>query len=68
MGLPAGAITIESLGLRGANSPGRIVNVEVLGTQQRPEWKQAENGLTLNMPFGIAGIPEYGISLKVQLS
>jgi alpha-L-fucosidase len=67
LGLPSGEMTIEALGLSRASAPGKIAKVEVLGSQQAPVWKQAENGLTVEVPKGIAGIPEYGVALKAHL-
>jgi alpha-L-fucosidase len=65
LGLPAGEITIAALGLGGANSPGKIGKVEVLGTGKAPVWKQTATGLTLKAPAGVAGIPEYGVAVKM---
>jgi len=68
LGLPAQEMTIEALGLSSPNSPGKIAKVEVLGSTQAPQWKQAANGLTVKLPQGIAGIPEYGVALKASLA
>ncbi|HKF46384.1 MAG TPA: alpha-L-fucosidase [Terracidiphilus sp.] len=64
LGLPAGEMNIEALGLAGANSPGKIAKVEVLGSTQAPQWRQAANGLSVKIPNGITGAPGYGVALK----
>ena len=68
LGLPAQEITVEALGLSSPNSPGKIAKVEVLGSTHAPQWKQADNGLTVKMPNGISGIPDYGIAIKASLA
>jgi alpha-L-fucosidase len=68
LGFPTGEMTIETLGLASTNSPGRIAKIEVLGSQKAPVWKQAEKALTIKVPEGIPGIPEYGVALKAYLA
>lgn len=68
LGLPSQETTIQSLGLSSANSPGRIEKLELLGAREAPVWKQTASGLTVVIPKSIAGIPEYGVALKVHLS
>ncbi|HVX56553.1 MAG TPA: alpha-L-fucosidase, partial [Candidatus Saccharimonadales bacterium] len=68
LGLPEGEFTIESLGLSGAHSPGKIGKVEVLGSKQQPQWKQTDRGLAVTLPRDIAGIPAVGIALKLSLA
>jgi len=68
LGLPSQETAIEALGLSSKTSPGRIAKVEVLGSRQTPTWKQTENSLTIKVPESIAGIPEYGVALKVYLA
>ena len=68
LGLPAGELAIQALGLSSPNSPGKIAKLEVLGSTQAPKWKQSANGLTVTMPNGISGIPDYGVALKASLA
>jgi alpha-L-fucosidase len=68
LGLPREEMTIEVFGLAGANSPGRIAKIEVLGSHEAPAWNQAEKGLTIKVPAEVSGIPEYGVALKVYLA
>ena len=68
LGLPTQEMTIQALGLSGANSPGRIEKLEVLGARRAAAWKQTAKGLTVTVPESIAGIPEYGVTLKAHLS
>ena len=68
LGLPNKEMTIEALGFSGPNAPGRIAKVEVLGSNQTPVWRQSNDGLTIKLPEGIAGIPEYAVTVKTYLS
>jgi hypothetical protein len=68
LGRPAQETTIQALGLSTATYPGRIEKVEVLGARQVPEWRQAQNGLSIKVPESVAGIPEYGVTLKAYLA
>ncbi len=68
LGLPTEEMNVQALGLSGATSPGKIERVEVLGARQAPRWKQTQNGLTITVPESIAGIPEYGVTVKVCLA
>ena len=68
LGLPTQEIVIEALGLSSPNSPGKIAKVEVLGATHVPQWRQAANGLSVKLPQGIAGIPEFGVALKASLA
>jgi hypothetical protein len=67
LGLPSQETTIQALGLSSASSPGRIEKLEILGAHEVPAWKQTANGLTVTVPKSIAGIPEYGVTLKAHL-
>jgi alpha-L-fucosidase len=68
LGLPAGEMAIAGLGLGGANSPGKIAKVEVLGAKQAFKWKQTDGGLSVKVPEGIPGVPEYGVAVKAYLA
>ncbi len=68
LGLPNKEMTIETLGFSSPNAPGRIAKVEVLGSNQTPVWRQSNDGLTIKLPEGIAGIPEYAVTVKTYLS
>ena len=68
LGLPTQEIVIEALGQSSPNSPGKVAKVEVLGSTQAPQWRQASNGLTVKVPSGISGIPDYGVAIKASLA
>ena len=68
LGVPTQETTIQSLGFSSESSLGRIEKLEVLGAGEAPAWKQTETGLTVTLPKSIAGIPEFGVALKVHLS
>ena len=68
LGHPTQETTIEALGLSSATSPGKIGKVEVLGARQVPDWKQTEGGLSIRVPESLAGMPEYGVTVKAYLA
>ena len=68
LGHPSGETTIQALGLSSANSPGRIVKVEVFGARQAPLWEQTQNSLTIKVPELLLGVPEYAVTVKAYLA
>ncbi|HEY2857155.1 MAG TPA: alpha-L-fucosidase [Terracidiphilus sp.] len=67
LGLPTDEVNIAALGFASENAPGKIAKVEVIGSTQRPEWRQEGSGLKVKLPQSIAGVPDYAVSLKVFL-
>jgi alpha-L-fucosidase len=61
MGWPEKRAVIEPLGTRAG--AGKVRNVELLGFPGKLEWKQAENGLTVEMPGQKPS--DHAIALKV---
>ncbi len=68
LGHPSEETTIQALGISSSTSPGKIEQVEILGSHLVPKWKQTENGLIVTVPETLAGIPEYGVTVKVFLA
>jgi alpha-L-fucosidase len=68
LGWPAGEYTIQSLGLTGPNSPGKIQNVQLLGTDAKVTWKQTNAGLVVTLPTQYKPKVDYAAVLRVQLS
>ena len=62
------AFVIESLGTASAAHPGRIARVELLGTDEKPIWRQTAAGLHVTLPKTYHPKVDYAASLKVSLA
>jgi alpha-L-fucosidase len=65
LGWPSGPFTIQALGSQSLQRPGRIENVELLGTQERVQWKQLPGSLHLQLPENYRPAVNYAAALKV---
>jgi alpha-L-fucosidase len=63
MGWPEKEAVVRALGTASAQSPGKIVQVELLGHQGRLTWSQEAPGLRVQLP--VENPSEYAITLKV---
>ena len=68
LGWPAGEMAIESLGTGNATQPGKIANVELLGTDERVRWKQGGDALRVELPKQYRPPTDYAAALRVSLS
>ena len=68
MGWPKGPAVIKSLGTSAATNPGKIENVELLGTDERVRWKQRPDGLHVELPKNYHPAVDFAASLKVSLA
>jgi alpha-L-fucosidase len=50
LGWPAGEIVIESLGTGNAAQPGKVANVELLGSGERVRWRQEASAMRVELP------------------
>ncbi len=66
MGWPEKALVVNALGLNGAQNPGKIGRVEVLGWKGDLKWKQDENSLTVQM--AAEKISDLAIALKIEFA
>jgi alpha-L-fucosidase len=66
MGIPAGEFVIKPLGGDSPQQPGKILNVQLLGYQDKLHWKQDNHGLKVRMPA--VNLSDMGITLKVTLA
>jgi alpha-L-fucosidase len=66
MGWPDKSAVIDALGLNSPQNPGKIRNVELLGSKSELKWKQDESSLRVEMPPN--KISDVGITLKVDLA
>ena len=50
LGWPAGEFVVQSLGTSSATQPGKIAHVQLVGTEEKVAWKQAADGLHVELP------------------
>lgn len=67
LGWPAAEFAIASLGTASATQPGKIERVELLGTAEKPRWKQAADGLRVTLPAGYKPAVDFAAALKISL-
>ena len=68
LGWPTESFTVQSLGLSAATKPGKIANVELLGTDQKVSWNQQTDALRVELPKLYKPTVDYAAVLKVTLS
>jgi alpha-L-fucosidase len=68
LGWPAGPFTINALGLEANTQPGRVLNVELLGTQAKLRWKQKSNGLTIEPPTSYHPAVDLAAAFKITIA
>ena len=66
MGTPAGEFVIQPLATNSPQEPGKILNVQLLGYQDKLHWKQDKQGLKVRMPA--ANLSDIGVTFKVTLA
>jgi hypothetical protein len=69
MGWPKGETVIQALGTASPQTPGRIVNVELLGYKDKLNFQQQSAGLHVQFPAEPPSGPssQLGIALKIAL-
>lgn len=68
LGWPKGEFQVTSLGTSAATNPGRIANVQLLGTDEKPKWTQTAAGLMVTLPVKYIPAADYAAALKIQFS
>jgi alpha-L-fucosidase len=68
LGLPERTCVVKALGTSAATNPGKILNVQMLGTEERVLWKQSADGLHIDMPRNSQPTTDFAASFKVSLS
>jgi alpha-L-fucosidase len=68
LGWPADPIVIESLGTSAAAQPGKVAQVQLLGTEAALNWKQGPNGLRVELPKQYQPATNYAAALKVMFA
>jgi alpha-L-fucosidase len=67
LGWPAEPIVVQSLGLSASTQPGKIARVELIGTDERLNWKQTGEGLRVELPRQYRPPVDYAAALKVTV-
>jgi hypothetical protein len=59
---------VQSLGTAAGTAPGKIGNVELLGTDEKVLWKQTPDGLRVELPKRYHPQTDFAAALKVSLT
>ncbi len=68
LGWPAGEVTVQSLGLGNSTQPGKVRNVELLGTDRKLKWKQTSDALRVELPNEYHPAADFAAALKVSFA
>lgn len=68
LGWPADAFVVKALGTASATQPGKIGNVQLLGTDEKLKWNQSSDGLRVELPKRYRPGNDYAAALKISLS
>jgi len=68
LGWPKAPAVIKALGTSAATNPGKIGNVQLLGTDQRLKWRQHAEGLRVELPDSYRPTVDYAAALKITLA
>ncbi len=68
LGWPQEPVLIQSLGASAATNPGKIENIQLLGTEQKLDWKQESAAVRVSLPGDYRPPTDYAASLKVTLA
>jgi alpha-L-fucosidase len=67
LGWPTEAFVIKSLGTSAATMPGKVENVQLLGTEQKVTWKQTPTGLSIELSKQYKPTVDYAAALKISM-
>ncbi len=67
MGWPTEAVVVRALGSAAATEARRVARVEYLGTEERVDWKQNDDGLRVELPKHYRPKVDYALVIKVTL-
>jgi alpha-L-fucosidase len=68
LGWPKAPAVIKALGMSAATNPGKIGNVQLLGTGERVKWQQRADGLHVELPGSYHPAVDYAAALKIVLA
>jgi alpha-L-fucosidase len=68
LGWPTNEFAVQSLGTASSTQPGKIKEVRLLGTDEKPKWTQRADGLHVELPRSYHPAADYAAALKVLLT
>ncbi len=68
LGWPTDAVLLQSLGIAADIHPGKVEHVQLLGTEEKPKWKQTAAGLRIELPKQYHPTVDYAAVLKIWLT
>ena len=68
LGWPAAEFVVASLGTASTTQPGKVERVELLGTGEKPRWRQVAEGLRVTLPAAYKPAVDYAAALKLTLA
>jgi alpha-L-fucosidase len=68
LGWPTEPLLVQSLGTSAGTNPGKIANVQLLGTNEMIKWKQSADGLHVELPKRYQPKTDFAAALKVSLT
>lgn len=68
LGWPMEPFVIQTLGTSATTAPGKIQNVQLLGTDEKVKWKQMAAGLSVELPKQYRPATDYAAALKIQIA
>ena len=68
LGWPSDPVLIQALGTSAETKPGKVANVELLGTGNKLTWKQAADALQVELPKQYQPPVDYAAVLKITLA
>jgi alpha-L-fucosidase len=68
LGWPTEPVLVQALGSAAATNPGRVVNVELLGSGAKLSWKQSAAGLRIEMQGQSQPVSDLAASFKISLT
>jgi alpha-L-fucosidase len=68
LGWPAAEFAVKSLGISAPTKPGKVTNVQLLGTEEKVKWTQTAAGLNVSLPERYKPAADYAAALKIQFA
>ncbi len=68
LGWPAGEVLVQSLGTNSSTQPGKVANVQLLGTIEKVRWKQGADALRMELPEQYRPTANFAAALKIVLA
>lgn len=68
LGLPTAPVVVKALGAGAPANPGKIAQVQLVGSDHRLHWKQTAQGLHVQLPPDYRPATDFAVSFRVVLS